>query len=146
MGAARNQKEQKRGRTYFRTKKGTDLFWEENKSVPNSGTRYHRLRAREGAFMARASIALGLLTLLAAAAASAQPSGENARLRAVAAAPVTDEMLRNPDPGDWLMFSRTYDAQRYSPLSQIDKNNVGSLALAWSKPLAAGPLEIIPLV
>ena len=30
--------------------------------------------------------------------------------------PVTDAMLLNPPPEDWLMFSRTYDAQRYSPL------------------------------
>jgi glucose dehydrogenase len=30
--------------------------------------------------------------------------------------PVTQKMLENPSPDDWLMFSRTYDAQRYSPL------------------------------
>ena len=35
--------------------------------------------------------------------------------------PVTPEMLLNPAPGDWLMFSRTYDAQRSSPLKQINK-------------------------
>ena len=35
--------------------------------------------------------------------------------------PVTTEMLENPSPNDWLMYSRTYDAQRYSPLSQINK-------------------------
>ena len=68
------------------------------------------------------------------------------RLRAVAAVPVTDAMLRDPDPADWLMYSRTYDAQRFSPLAEIRRDNVGSLALAWSKPLAAGRLEIIPLV
>jgi alcohol dehydrogenase (cytochrome c) len=97
--------------------------------------------------MARGSIAFGLLASAAlAASAPAQQSGGASRLRAVAAAPVTDAMLRDPDPADWLMYSRTYDAQRYSPLSQIDRDNVGSLALAWSKPLAAGPLEIIPLV
>src|SRR5262245_42966860 len=97
--------------------------------------------------MARGSMALGLLGFsLFAGAVIAQPSGDTSRLGAVAAAPVTDAMLRDPDPADWLMYSRTYDAQRYSPLSQINKRNVGSLALAWSKPLAAGPLEIIPLV
>jgi alcohol dehydrogenase (cytochrome c) len=63
-----------------------------------------------------------------------------------AQAPVTDAMLRSPDPADWLMYSRTYDAQRFSPLDQIDRGNVGTLQRAWSKPLAAGPLEIIPLV
>jgi alcohol dehydrogenase (cytochrome c) len=59
---------------------------------------------------------------------------------------VTDAQLRNPDPADWLMYSRTYDAQRFSPLAQIDRDNVGSLRPAWSKPLNGGPLEIIPLV
>ena len=60
--------------------------------------------------------------------------------------PVTEEMLKNPSPDDWLMYSRTYDAQRYSPLKQIDKQNVGQLALAWTEGLAAGSMEGIPLV
>ena len=38
--------------------------------------------------------------------------------------PVTREMLLNPPPGDWLMFSRTYDNQRFSPLNQINRQNV----------------------
>ena len=97
--------------------------------------------------MARSSIALGFVySAVLAGAAFAQSSGDAAKLRAVAAAPVTDAMLRDPDPADWLMYSRTYDAQRFSPLAEIDRGNVGSLALAWSKPLAPGPLEIIPLV
>src|SRR5271170_2139771 len=60
--------------------------------------------------------------------------------------PVTDEMLKNPSPDDWLMYSRTYDAQRYSPLKQIDKQNVAQLGVAWSHPLPAGSMEGIPLV
>ena len=32
--------------------------------------------------------------------------------------PVTDEMLRNPDPGDWLMIRRNYQAWSYSPLTR----------------------------
>ena len=31
--------------------------------------------------------------------------------------PVTDAMLRNPDPGDWLMIRRDYRASNYSPLN-----------------------------
>ncbi|MGD8339855.1 MAG: PQQ-dependent dehydrogenase, methanol/ethanol family, partial [Gammaproteobacteria bacterium] len=34
--------------------------------------------------------------------------------------PVTKAMLEDPDPADWLMYSRTYDAQRFSPLDQIN--------------------------
>jgi alcohol dehydrogenase (cytochrome c) len=52
--------------------------------------------------------------------------------------PVTDDMLLNPSPDDWLQFSRTYDAWRYSPLKQINKKNVASLHIAWVKGLPAG--------
>ena len=45
--------------------------------------------------------------------------------------PVTDEMLRNPDPGDWLMVRRNYQAWSYSPLNQISRDNVQGLKLAW---------------
>ena len=61
-------------------------------------------------------------------------------------APVTPAMLMNPSPDDWLMFSRTYDAQRYSPLNEINKQNVGRLTKTWSKDLAADVIEIIPIV
>jgi alcohol dehydrogenase (cytochrome c) len=60
--------------------------------------------------------------------------------------PVTTQMLEKPSPDDWLMFSRTYDAQRFSPLNQIKKSNVGQLKLAWSKNMATGAQESIPLV
>jgi alcohol dehydrogenase (cytochrome c) len=60
--------------------------------------------------------------------------------------PVTKEMLENPSPDDWLMFSRTYDAQRFSPLNQINKQNVGQLRLAWERGLANGQTETIPIV
>jgi alcohol dehydrogenase (cytochrome c) len=60
--------------------------------------------------------------------------------------PVTKEMLENPSPEDWLMFSRTYDAQRYSPLKQITKQNVVQLHLAWERGLPNGQTETIPIV
>ncbi|MGW8369187.1 MAG: pyrroloquinoline quinone-dependent dehydrogenase, partial [Gammaproteobacteria bacterium] len=43
--------------------------------------------------------------------------------------PVTDEMLQDPDPADWLMWRRTLNNWGYSPLDQIGKRNVGSLQL-----------------
>lgn len=61
-------------------------------------------------------------------------------------APVTEEMLKNPSPNDWLMYNRTYDAQRFSPLKQINKSNVGDLRMAWSRQQTAGTQETIPLV
>ena len=45
--------------------------------------------------------------------------------------PVSDEMLLNPDPADWLMFRRTYNGWGYSPLDQITRDNVHDLRLAW---------------
>jgi alcohol dehydrogenase (cytochrome c) len=60
--------------------------------------------------------------------------------------PVTNDMLLNPRPDDWLMFSRTYDAWRYSPLKQINKKTVNQLHIAWVKGLPAGTTETIPLV
>src|SRR3989449_7618404 len=60
--------------------------------------------------------------------------------------PVTDAILANPDPADWLMISRTFDQQRYSPLDQIDKGNVGQLRMAWSRRLPNGTQESTPIV
>ena len=53
--------------------------------------------------------------------------------------PVTDAMLRNPDPGDWLMIRRNYQAWSYSPLNQISSSNVKELQLAWSWAMNDGP-------
>jgi alcohol dehydrogenase (cytochrome c) len=46
--------------------------------------------------------------------------------------PVTDEMLRNPPPGDWLNWRRTDDGWGYSPLTQINRKNVKDLKVAWT--------------
>ncbi len=35
------------------------------------------------------------------------------------------------EPGNWLAHGRTYDEQRFSPLDQINDQNVGQLGLAW---------------
>lgn len=45
--------------------------------------------------------------------------------------PVTDDMLRDPPPGDWLMLRRNYQAWSHSPLTQITRDNVKQLRLAW---------------
>jgi len=47
--------------------------------------------------------------------------------------PVTSDMLLNPSPNDWLMYNRTYDSQRYSPLKQIDKGNVDQPRMVWTR-------------
>ena len=45
--------------------------------------------------------------------------------------PVTDAMLRNPPAGDWLMARRTYQGWSYSPLTEVTRDNVKDLRLAW---------------
>ena len=45
--------------------------------------------------------------------------------------PVTDEMLLHPDPADWLMVRGNYQAWNHSPLTQITRDNVQDLRLAW---------------
>ena len=60
--------------------------------------------------------------------------------------PVTDAMLQDPDPGDWLMWRRTLDGWGYSPLDQIDRDNVGDLRMVWSRGLHPGSQQGTPLV
>ena len=71
-------------------------------------------------------------------AAQAQPSGE--------LVPVTDAMLQDPDPADWLMWRRTLDGWGYSPLDAIDRGNVGELRMVWTRGLTGGRQQGTPLV
>ena len=71
------------------------------------------------------------------AAAQAQPAGDFV--------PVTDAMLQDPAPGDWLMWRRTLDGWGYSPLDQIDRDNVGELRMVWSRALTEGRQQGTPL-
>ena len=97
------------------------------------------------------SAVLGLVSLSCSAHLGAQQEtttsrGETTTREVRPFVPVTDDMLRNPDPGDWLMVHRTYDFQAYSPLDQINRDNVGRLQLAWMRAMDEGPQEIRPLI
>lgn len=78
--------------------------------------------------------------------ASALFAGPALAAAAQAFAPVTDATLNNPNPSDWLMVSRTYDQQRYSPLDQINTNNASQLRMAWARSLPLGTQESTPIV
>src|SRR5882672_4083838 len=58
--------------------------------------------------------------------------------------PVTDAMLQNPPPADWLSFRRTLSAWGYTPLDQINAGNVKGLKEVWSVPNTNS--EVAPLV
>src|SRR6185503_18500031 len=68
------------------------------------------------------------------------PSGERQFV------PVTDKMLKDPAPGDWLMWRRTLNGWGYSPLKDIDKGNVAKLQQVWAHELGMGIQESTPLV
>ena len=59
---------------------------------------------------------------------------------------VTDEMLLEPSDGDWLHWRRTYNGWGYSPLEEINRDNVGDLSVAWSWSLTPGATETTPIV
>ena len=86
------------------------------------------------------AIAASSASLLAVQAAVAQDSPIDS------ISPVTDEMLLNPPDGDWLMWRRTYNGWGYSPLDQINKENVGKLQLVWSWGMSPGRTQETPLV
>ena len=75
----------------------------------------------------------------------AQSDGGNPELLADLR-PVTAEMLANPSAGDWLIWRKTYDSHGFSPLDQIDTENVDQLAEAWRIPLGQGSSMATPLV
>ena len=60
--------------------------------------------------------------------------------------PVTDVELQNPDPDDWLMWRRTLDSWGFSPLDQIDRDNVDTLRMVRSRALGPGRQQGTPLV
>ena len=85
--------------------------------------------------------ALGLVCALAAAIGVAAPSAQHDDYR-----PVTDAMLQDPPPGDWLNWRRTLDGWGYSPLDEITTDNVDDLRLVWSWAIGEGNQQTTPLV
>ena len=57
-------------------------------------------------------------------------------------------MTNDPSGENWLAFGRTYDEQRFSPLDQINRGNVGGLKVDWyidlpsSRSLVSTPLVV----
>jgi len=59
--------------------------------------------------------------------------------------PVTDAMLQDPAPEDWLTWRRTLDGWGYSPLDQISRDNVSKLRMVWTRALGRGNQVGTPL-
>ena len=73
-----------------------------------------------------------LVTLCMALAACSRSSAPTSSTSSTPAA-VNGTRLAAADsePGQWMSHGRTYDEQRFSPLDQIKKDNVGQLGLVW---------------
>jgi quinohemoprotein ethanol dehydrogenase len=61
--------------------------------------------------------------------------------------PVDDSMLRNASPDEWVTYGRDYAETLFSPLKQINAQNVSRLGLAWSWETGTeGGIETTPLI
>jgi alcohol dehydrogenase (cytochrome c) len=60
--------------------------------------------------------------------------------------PVTEAMLSNPEPQNWLSWRRGHQGLGYSPLDQIDTGNVAKLRVAWAQSLPPGANMAEPLI
>ncbi len=68
------------------------------------------------------------------------------RAQVPAFVPVTDAVLQNPNPADWLRWRRDQSGSGYSPLDQVNRQNVQKLRLAWAWAMEAGVQEQEPIV
>src|SRR5688572_5719893 len=62
---------------------------------------------------------------------SSESKSRTVREPAFAAVDSARLLAADKHPGQWMSHGRTYDEQRYSPLKQINTQNIGQLGLAW---------------
>ena len=98
--------------------------------------------------MTRVALAVVAAAVFAAAITAQQPQQAQPAAPPQPLAPfpeVTDEMLWKPSPSDWLSWRRTLDSHGFSPLNQVNRNNVSQLRMVWTRPLGQGNQESTPL-
>ena len=86
---------------------------------PDGGPRWRTSRPWECAMFLRRfglSVAVPAIVVFTSLAVAAAQSDEDAGF-----VPVTDAMLEDPAPGDWLMWRRTQNGWGYSPLGPGDR-------------------------
>jgi len=114
-------------------------------SLPNTSA----LRMK-GIRMKRPVVAFMVMTACASVAAAQAPAPLNGTTIAphplASYVPVTDSVLRNPDPSDWIMMRGNYQGWGYSTLDQITKTNVKGLQLAWARTMEPGINEATPII
>ncbi|NKC01499.1 MAG: PQQ-dependent dehydrogenase, methanol/ethanol family [Pseudomonadales bacterium] len=87
---------------------------------------------------------IGAYTVLIIALGGCGPRGEPPQsMPPPRAGDVTDERIINQalaEPGSWFSYGQNYKEQRFSSLTQINKDSIDRLGLAWSLPIG-GPSE-----
>jgi len=73
------------------------------------------------------------LTILCGFGCHSKDSSLEKSRQAISPASIDESRLLHADdePGNWMSHGRTYSEQRFSPLKQINEQNVGQLGLAW---------------
>jgi alcohol dehydrogenase (cytochrome c) len=92
----------------------------------------------DGRFPASLREALAAVAPPAGQGTAQRPTGVTVRGEVPNFRPVTQAMLENPDPADWLMIRRNYQAWNYSPLAQINRDNIDQLRLEWIWSMTGG--------
>ena len=79
---------------------------------------------------------------------TSQSNTETAQSKGPAAVDAARLVNANSEPGSWMTEGRTYDGQRYSPLKQINADNIKQLGLAWHYDITDGKYgqEATPIV
>jgi PQQ-dependent dehydrogenase (methanol/ethanol family) len=78
------------------------------------------------------TVAAALFAVEAAACRRIPPAGQNAAKGGSASNPPATTVGSTPDDGQWLMAAKDYANTRYSGLTEITAENVGSLKPAWT--------------
>jgi quinohemoprotein ethanol dehydrogenase len=87
------------------------------------------------------------LAAIMAVAASCAPANQSAAEKPNAQTADANLASADQDAANWLMYGRTYDDHRFSPLNQINEQTVPKLGLVWSKEFdTTRGLEATPLV
>jgi alcohol dehydrogenase (cytochrome c) len=60
--------------------------------------------------------------------------------------PVTDADLQNVAPGNWLAYGRDVSNFGFSPLEQINSENVKNLTQVWARGIESGQTQTAPLI
>ncbi len=75
---------------------------------------------------------LGFVLLNGAGCRHGSETKDGSKVPLAAASVDSSRMIRaDQEPGNWMSYGRTYTEQRFSPLKQINEQNVGKLGLAW---------------